>query len=81
MDGATRSSTGRSHGRRLPRFLFLRHGREETGVGSGNFGWFFWEKVATRAQRLFVCCNVFSYVVFCNPNRREEGGGRLPDRA
>lgn len=37
MDGATRSSTGR----RLPRFLFLPHGLEETGGGgSGNFGWF-----------------------------------------
>ncbi len=63
MDDATRSSTGRSHGRRLPRFLFLPHGREETGRGSGVGGlWLvFWEKVATRAQRLFVA----TFFVLC----------------
>jgi hypothetical protein len=45
---------------------FLPHGREETGGGSGNFGWFFWEKVA-YASAAFVCCNVFRTLCFVTP--------------
>jgi hypothetical protein len=68
MVGATRSSTGRSHCRRLPRFLFLPHGQEETAGGSGVGGlWLvFWEKVA-YAIAAFVCCNVFRTLCFVTP--------------
>lgn len=75
MDGATRSSTGRSHGRRLPRFLFssTRTGRDGGWVGEL---WLVFLGKSSLRERSFCLLQRFSYVVFCNPNRREGGGGR-----
>jgi hypothetical protein len=55
---------------------FLPHGREETGGGSGELWLVFLGKSSLR-ERSVCLLQRFSYVVFCNPNRREEGGGRL----
>jgi hypothetical protein len=66
MDGATRSSTGRSHGRRLPRFLFstTRTGRDGRWVGEL---WLVFLGKSSSASAAFVCCNVFRTLCFVTP--------------